>query len=319
MIRLVSVIGALLLLLAGSMASAAAQEMDVSFSDVKLRELGYPEINITVGPDGVDAPSEVAAGYYLVTLHPTEEFSAYVDFMVPPADLSEEEATELALQAARNDLAQPGWIYAGGTNTFEVGVPVSFAIYLAPGEYMVAASYYAMEQGSEEIMTLVPLTVTGGEATPVAGTPAATPVTAQASPAAQAQAPRSDVTLIMTDSLRFIVSPDPVPAGPQLWEVRNTGAEQSHHLVMMRVPDGTTADDMLAEFSGMMAGTPAAGESVMAQATYVGYAALQSGGQTTWQEFDLEPGTYAILCFIIDPATGEPHLINGMVTTFVVE
>jgi hypothetical protein len=51
----------------------------------------------------------------------------------------------------------------------------------------------------------------------------------------------------------------------------------------------------------------------------VGYAALQSGGYTTWQEFDLEPGTYAITCFIIDPATGVPHLLDGMVTTFVVE
>jgi hypothetical protein len=127
------------------------------------------------------------------------------------------------------------------------------------------------------------------------------------------------VTLIMTDSLRYIVAPKPVPAGPQIWEVKNTGADQSHHLVMMRVPDGTTADDITAEFASMMGGTPVAGEPLMAQVTYVGYAALQSGGQTTWQEYDLDPGTYAILCFIIDPATKEPHLMNGMVTTFVVE
>jgi len=310
---------ALMLVLTGA-AGVAAQEMDVSFSDVKLRELGYPEIDITVGPDGVDAPSEIAAGFYLVTLHPTEEYSAYLDFMVPPADLSEEEATKLALDAARNDLAQPGWAYLGGTNTFEVGVPVTFAIYLAPGEVMIAASYYAMEQDSEEIMTLVPLTVTGGEATPIAGTPAATPVAAQASPvAASAQAPQPDVTLIMTDSLRYIVAPKPVPSGPQIWEVKNTGADQAHHLVMMRVPEGTTADDIAAEFTSMMTGTPPAGEPLMAQVTYVGYAALQSGGQTTWQEFDLDPGTYAILCFIVDPGTGEPHIMNGMVTTFVVE
>ena len=46
-------------LLAAQLAPAAAQNMDVSFSDVKLRELGYPEVTITVGEDGVDAPSEL--------------------------------------------------------------------------------------------------------------------------------------------------------------------------------------------------------------------------------------------------------------------
>jgi hypothetical protein len=51
----------------------------------------------------------------------------------------------------------------------------------------------------------------------------------------------------------------------------------------------------------------------------VGYAALQSGGTTTWQEFDLDPGSYAVLCFIVDPETGVPHLMDGMVKTFTVE
>jgi hypothetical protein len=46
----------------------------------------------------------LAAGYHLVTLHPTEEFSAYLDIMQPSAGLAEDEATDLALQAASNDL-----------------------------------------------------------------------------------------------------------------------------------------------------------------------------------------------------------------------
>ena len=67
-----------------------------------------------------------------------------------------------------------------------------------------------------------------------------------------------------------------------------------------------------------MSGTPPAGEPLMAQFTWVGYAALQSGGTTTWAEFDLEPATYTVICFILDPATGQPHLANGMVTVFEV-
>jgi hypothetical protein len=56
----------------------------------------------------------------------------------------------------------------------------------------------------------------------------------------------------------------------------------------------------------MMSGTPPAGEPLMAQVAWVGYAALQSGGQTTWAEFDL------------DPATGRPHVLDGMATVFAV-
>lgn len=298
-------------LLAAQLAPAAAQNMDVSFSDVKLRELGYPEVTITVGEDGVDAPSELAAGYYLITLQPTKEYSTYLDIMQPPAGLSTDEATKLALDAAANDLAQPGWGYLGGTNTFEVGVPVSFAIHLAPGEYVWAASYYQLSGEGDEIMKLVPLTVTG-EATPEAGTPA----TAEATPAG---GPVADVRLEMTDDLVYMVSPDPLSTGPQIWNVTNTGTEQSHHLVMQRVPEGTTAEQILAEFGGMMAGTPPAQDSIAANSTYVGYAALQSGGFSTYQEFDLDPGTYAVICFIIDPATGMPHVMDGMVTVFTVE
>jgi hypothetical protein len=58
---------------------------------------------------------------------------------------------------------------------------------------------------------------------------------------------------------------------------------------------------------------------VVAQSTYVAYAALESGGATTWYEFDLDPGTYAVICYIIDPETQMPHFMNGMITVFTVE
>jgi hypothetical protein len=295
-----------LALVLGSVAGVAAQEpgIDISFTDAPLRELGLPEVVVTVGEDGIDAPSSLAEGFYLITLTPTKEYSTYLNIMVPPAGLSEEDATQQALDAAAGDLALPTWKYLGGTNTFEIGVPVSFAIYLPAGEYVWAGSYYGMDQnGEDEIMTLAPLSV-GGEATP-----AATPVV---------DAPVATVTLEMTDDLIYIVSPDPVPSGPQLWEVTNTGTDHAHHVVMSRIPEGVTADQIIGDFSSMFAGTPPAGEPIVAQFTYVGYTALQSGGQTTWQGFDLEPGEYVVICFIINHETGVPHLLDGMVTTFTV-
>jgi hypothetical protein len=292
------------LALVGIAAPVAAQEprADMAFNDDVLRDLSYPEINIGVSPDGVTAPSTLEAGYYLVTLSATGDYVAYVDFMQPPAGLTQDEATKQALAAARDDLAQEGWGYAGGNNTFKIGVPTSFVIFLVPGEYQIAASYYKMEQGSEEIMRLTTLSVTAG------ATPASTPVAE----------PEADVTLEMTDELRFHVTADPVAAGPQLWKITNTGMHHAHHVVMVRLPEGITADQIVAEFNGFMAGTPPAGQPVMAQFTYVGYAALQSGGQTTWVGFDLDPGPYAVLCFISDGESGRPHLADGMVSVFTV-
>ena len=47
--------------------SAQDVEIDAAFSDTFIRDLGYSEIEITVGPDGVEAPTTLASGYYLVT------------------------------------------------------------------------------------------------------------------------------------------------------------------------------------------------------------------------------------------------------------
>lgn len=303
-------------LIGGPVASAGAQDIDVAFSDVKLRELGYPEVRIHVGPDGVDAPATLEAGFYLVSLSSEGDYAGYMDIVQPPPGLDQQTATELALAAGRDDLAQPDWTYVGGTNTFEKGVPVSFAVYLKPGEYSIAASYYL--EDSEEIMTLVPLTVTGS-ATPVASGVAATEAGSPVASPVAANAPAADVTLEMTDDFQYIVSPGVVPAGPQIWEITNTGMHHSHHVVMFGIPDGVTADDIIGEFSSLFAGTPPAESSLSASLMPAGYAALQSGGQTTYNEFDLAPGTYAVVCFIIDLGTGRPHLMDGMVTIFTVE
>ena len=283
--------------------ASAQPEIDPAFSDTLIRELGYPEVTVEVSPEGVTAPAELPAGLHLITLEAAEGLIGYVNIMQPPPGLSEEEATRLALDAAANDLIQPDWVYLGGTNTPNPGETASFVIDLQPGEFQWAASSYS-EGGADEIMHLSPLTVIAGDATPVADT--ALP------------APEAGVVLEMTDDLEYIVTPDPVPAGPQIWEFTNTGMNSAHHVVMVRVPEGTTSEQIVTEFSAMMSGTPIAGEPLMAQVAWVGYAALHSGGQTTWAEFDLEPATYAVICYIFDPATGRPHVIDGMATVFAV-
>ena len=155
-------------------------------------------------------------------------------------------------------------------------------------------------------MTLVPLTVTPASS----GTPGATTVAD----------PVTDIRLEMTDEFQYIVSPDPVPSGDRIWEIVNTGRHHAHHVVLSKYPDGTTAEDIIADFTSLYSGTPPVGEPLVAQALPIGYAALQSGGITTLIELDLDPGqSYDVVCFIIDPATGRPHFLDGMVTLFAVE
>lgn len=300
----------LLVLLAGVVAPTAAsaqiEAVDISFDEQAVTDMGYPLVEVRVSPDGIEAPSELAPGLYHVRLIAEGDFSAYLDIVQPPAGLSTAEEEEQMLLAGAMDLPQEGWTYFGGTNTFAVDVPSSFVIDLAEGEYKFAASYYGMEEGSEEIMRLVPLTVSSD-------------IDAGATPVAAMTAPEADVTLEMTDDLQYIVTPESVSTGTHVWKFENTGSERSHHVVIVGVPDGTTADDITSEFNGLMMGTPPADDSLLMQFVGSGYAAMQSPGTVTWTAFDHDPGTYAVICFIMDDEESMPHMMDGMVTVFEVE
>jgi hypothetical protein len=289
-----------------SIASAQISQIDGAFSDELISELGYPLIEVNVGPDGVEAPSELAPGFYHFRLTAADGFIGYMNVVQPPAGLSRQEEEQQMLAAGAMDLPQEGWTYLGGTNTPGAGEPASFVIELREGEYKIAASYYAEDESVEEVMRLVPLTVRA-DASPIA------------SPVASVTAPEESVALQFTDDLQYIVTPETVAAGPQIWKFENTGTERSHHIVIFRVPDGTTSDDIIGEFSGLMMGTPPAEDGLMMQLVWSGYGAMQSGGTVTWTEFDFQPGTYAVICFIMDDEQSMPHVMDGMVTTFDVE
>jgi hypothetical protein len=278
------------------------QQIDPAFSDTIISELGYPTIEIEVGPGGLDAPESLEAGFYHVTLEAElDAHVAYLNFVQPPDGLDHDTMVEQMMEAGAGDVVREGWVFAGGTNTPNPGESATFVIELKEGEYQVAASYYtAEENGADEVMLMEPLTVTP-----------------QVNDAIW-EAPEADVVLEETDDLEYIVTPGEIEAGPQVWEITNTGEHHSHHVVMMSIPEGVTEQDIIDEFNSMMSGTPAASPSIMEQFVWTGYAALQSGGQTTWAEFDLKPGSYALICFIMEEGVYRPHLLDGMVKIFTV-
>ncbi len=273
-----------------------------------LDGLGYPEVEIVVGPDGLEAPAVLPAGHVMFTLVPDGPNLSGRTLLQPPAGLPENEVVAAIPAAVSEDVALAGWVYAGSVEAMEPGEPESFVVDLRPGEYRLAATWRG-----DEAMTAPPSI---SSTTLVVARPASGP---EATAAARTPAPEAAVRLEMTDDLAYLLAPTPLPAGPQVWEVANTGTLQAHHVVLMRVPDGSTAEQIIDESAAMMTGGAPAEDGVFAQSMPAGYVGMQTGGITTWADFDLEPATYAAICFILDPATGRPHVMEGMVSVFAVE
>jgi hypothetical protein len=272
----------------------APPPVDVAFSSEKIDSYGYPELPVTFTGEGFDVPTELEGGYYVAVLTPPPGVALYLDLMQPPAGLSHEEAVAIALVAAGQDVVEPGWVFGGGSYAF-METENRFIVHLKPGEWHVAASF--QPDGGDEVLELYPLTVTE----PGAGTAGET-------------APEPHVVMELND-VEFGGLDESVPAGPTLFEVRNIG-EQPRQMVLFRTDRAVTSDDFAAWFASMESATPAAVPFTM---TWVGYAALTSPGYATWIELDLEPGIYTATSWIVDPETGMPAVLLGMVQSFTVE
>ncbi|MFM9107209.1 MAG: hypothetical protein ACKOWF_10995 [Chloroflexota bacterium] len=287
------------LLVAFRGAGAAAQDAPGREAGALLRAFGRAEATVTAGPDGPAAPAQLAAGPVLVSVSAPAPWVAYVALVRPPAGMADDEAARLALAAAREDLPAPDWVYFGGATATAPGGSAVFAADLAPGEYRWAVSWYADGPGGEEQMRLLPLAVTGESAG--AGIPFA-------------------VDLVAADGPRFLVAPDPAPAGPAVWRFLNAseGAPAPHHAVLWRAPEGVTAQAIVEEFGALALGTPVPESGVIAGMAWAGFFAMQSPGTATWAEVDLAPGTHAVTSFVVDPGTGRPQVLDGLAVVFEV-
>lgn len=100
--------------------------------------------------------------------------------------------------------------------------------------------------------------------------------------------------------------PAEIPAGPTSFEFTNEG-EAAHEMAIFKLGEGVVLDELLASEE-----EPSEEEAQEAGGTF---APPGEGG--VYANTELEPGTYAVVCFIPGPE-GKPHYDLGMKTTFTV-
>ena len=183
----------------------------------------------------------------------------------------------------------PSWIHdLGGPNAPRPeGGEASATVLLAPGTYIVACLIPSADgvphlmKGMVRSLTVVPTE----------------------SPAA---APDADVVMTLRDYNFFLSRP--LTAGKHVIEVRNEGT-QWHEFELVQLAPGKSAHDVIAfieQGTGSPPGLPLGGVSPLAV------------GGTSYMHADLQPGRYALICFLPDRKDGKAHFEHGMTQEFEV-
>ena len=117
--------------------------------------------------------------------------------------------------------------------------------------------------------------------------------------------PKAGVTVAMGD-FNYTLS-GPLTAGEQILSFNNVG-QQVHEAFLVKLDDGKTAEDFL----NTAPGAPPPGASV-------GGITGIAPGTHQYVSLRLEPGTYALFCFLPDPNTHAPHFAQGMILEITVK
>ncbi|MEZ4671362.1 MAG: hypothetical protein R3E39_25960 [Anaerolineae bacterium] len=252
-------------------------------SMVTVAQEDIPNVVVSVSDSGVKFSSEIPAGFVNLTF---ENNLAKNDYKPLIARLNDGVSMKelLAAQESGDEMQMlPLLTLYGGIHTVESGESSSYTTKLISGDY---ALFNTCEDNcdAEKPIGFTVVESDGTEQTP----------------------PKSDVTLALVD-FAFGV-PAQIPSGPLVWHIENIG-EQWHHVLILPVDDGKSALDVRNELmSGKETSLPI-------------WSWLPSDpGTQSWVTIELEPGTYAVICFLPDLHSDfSPHLAHGMVQTFVVE
>ena len=135
-------------------------------------------------------------------------------------------------------------------------------------------------------------------------------VVAACAPAPEA-APLAPQSAVYTATDFAFTGPDTLTPGMTTIQLVNSGS-QSHHMIMARLDEGKTTEDLVAFFQANQGGGDPA------WASWRGASGGLAPGGNSVTTTGLQAGTYVLICFVPDPADGTPHFFKGMTKTVVV-
>jgi hypothetical protein len=178
---------------------------------------------------------------------------------------------------------QPGWVsFVGGPNAADPGATTAATSILEPGHYAIVC-WIPSPDG-------VPHIAKGMAAEfEVTGTLAAQPLE-----------PTADLVMTLAD-YGFVLS-EPLTAGPHSIRVENEGG-QGHEVVVVKLMPGKTPEDFVAWVYNMEGPPPG---------SLKGGVVNLDPGTHAFFDLNVEPGDYALICFLPDAKDGQPHFAHGM-------
>lgn len=265
-----------------------------------------PSLTITVRDDGYDIPEGLTTGRYAVSVVNNGSGPSHSSLGLLPDGVTQddvlafmtigsEELPDWFLNAGYVGL--PDWGAPGETRTGVVDLPAGNYFMFDP--FSARNAFVTVAEGGEMVsarsgssMVHIPAFVTVAEGGELVTEP--------------------DKTVELTE-MRFILPEGGLPTGAARLQVSNIGAI-AHEFQVLAVPEGTTADRIIALFSLPEGATPAPGDELaqmMANYQPVAATSILGAGLTSWIDVDLAPGAYAVLCMLPFPG-GVPHAMEGM-------
>lgn len=231
----------------------------------------------------LSGPQSADTGLAEITLENEGDKEGDLQLIRVEGDRSPEEVIK-GFEQAGSGKAFPDWFFGGGgVGTTGAGESQTVTQVLEPG------TYYALD-------------TEGGRPDP------------KSIPAVEVTGEESDETVEADDTVsafEYGFDAESLPSGETEIVFENGGA-QPHHLLAAPLIGDSTAEDVESYFKTEKGKAPL--EEKGTQAT-----AVIEGGESQVVTLDLEPGRYALFCFISDRQGGPPHALQGMVDEVEVE
>lgn len=263
-------------------ASPVVQVAEVSPSPAAA----IPEVEFTSADYTISGLAQVPAGVTRIRLRNQGQHAHQVAVLQLAGGRTSEDLLAALRENPEGGLPEfARWM--GGPNVVDAGGEAIATIDLPPGVYAVAC-FMPDAEGKSHVLR--------GMIAPFRVLPDESGATA---------APRPEITITEVEFGFGLF--EPIPPGLQTIGVRNDG-RQPHELQMALLVPGKTVEDYIAAADQT---GPTTGRSVG------GLAPLEPGSAGSFT-YDFTPGRYALLCFLIDPATKQPHYRMGMLTEFTI-